>query len=468
MQNIWRIPLSLMLYLIVALSSPGAAAAKTGEYLIGIFGIPEGNFEELRKAGINALLVRDFELQRAKGLNLKKIYVMGIHPGAIKKGLSEAKLEERLKFFKGAGDAYDYYLGDDLNCKHVSRINSIKQHLGVKRGIVGVLQGLECYPEEDILKYHYPLMRRKMTLSEMLLKQVGMAHDIHASNRKLYICPQAHLQLWYLETIKNSNMSDRAKLYPDGQVTRMLIYYALATNADGYFLYDYKGLSGEWARERLLGAAQAILETKPLTRGLAKATDGAFFQKAGVFGTKISGADYDLFFVFNADYLTHYHPTTNNVKVNLNDVVTPKTYKAVYKYSPLGSKPVTGTMEIPQDHALILVGFKDSPVVESLKLDAASLALYAEILQARADKLSANLTFMGMSVPRLKMLSSPQTAGIESILKYIDELNELKRNDWLKRTAGQLPLDGDVPNRLYWKRLPLIAQKNQLFNFYYR
>lgn len=462
----------LMIFLVIAVTVhlPQVVAAKNGDYLMGIFGVPEGNFAELQKAGLNSLLVRSFEVQRAKGLNLKKIYVLGLTPKTIRERIDQSpSFEEKLNLFKQAGDAHNYYLGDDLKCKQAEFINNIKKRANIQRGIVGVLQGMECYPQDDILKYHYPLMRRQTSLPEMLRKQVEIANYLHTTNRRLYLCPQSHPQMWYLETIKLSNISEKAKLYPDGQVVRMLIYYALATDADGYFLYDHKALSGQWSRERLLGAAQGIIETQPLVRLLARSTGAEFFHlRDRVFGTKIASPDCDVYFVFHADSYTHHHPTTNTIRQDLHNIIPGKTYKAVYEYSPLGLRRVAGPLEIPQDHALILIGLKNNVTLTPLKLGSQALESYAQILQARADQLAANLTLLGLSIPPRKDGHGSVTGRIASLVKYLDTLNELKRTAWLQASANRLPMDGDILNQLFWKKKPLPSQRHQLFNFYYR
>ncbi len=462
--------LMFLLMIAVMVHLPQGVAAKNGDYLMGIFGVPEGNFVELQTAGINSLLVRNFEVQRAKGLNLKKIYVLGLTPKTIRERIDQSpSFEEKLRLFKQAGDAYNYYLGDDLKCKHAGFITKIKERADIRRGIVGVLQGMECYPQDDILKYHYPLMRRQTSLPEMLRSQVGIANYLHTTNRKLYICPQSHPQMWYLETIKLSNISEKAKLYPDGQVVRMLIYYALATDADGYFLYDQKALSGEWSRERLLGAAQGIIETQPLVRILSRSTGAEFFHRSDrIFGTKITTPDCDVYFVFHADSYTHHHPTTDTIKQDLQNIIQGKTYKTVYEYHPMGLRRVTGPLEIPQDHALILVCVKNSLNTAQLQLGSHALESYAQILQARADKLAANLTLLGLNIPPRQDGHGSVTGRIANLVKYIDTLNELKRNAWLQASANRLPMDGDILNQLFWKKKPLPSQRYQLFNFYYR
>jgi hypothetical protein len=469
MRNIKQILIFLFFGLATVFYPPFAAYPQNKDYLIGIFGIPEGKFDELTKAGVNSLLISEFQLEQAKGLNLKKIYFTGINPKNIKGGINDNEIDKRVKLFTEAGDAYRYYLGDDLKGKHADVIQRIKQRLGIKSGIVGVLRGWRLYPEDDILKYHYPLMRNDLRLSDILKNQVKIGNDLHSINRKLYIGTQAHPQLWYREIIKLGNMNERSLLYPDGQVVRMLIYYAMATGADGYFLYNHKGLSGPWSIERLEGAAQAILETRPLTQSLSSSTGAEFFQKTpNVFGTKIRGEIYDLLFIYNADLTAHYHPTTIPLRMNLNDIIDPKSYKAIYKYSPLGSIPVTGAIDIPQDHALILIAFRDRVNIEPFQLSPSALGLYAEILQSRADKLSANLKIMGMDIPPLMINSITLTEKINRIIRYIDKLNEMKRDEWLKISDNKVPMDGDTLNRLFFKKELTKPDKKAFYNFYYR
>jgi hypothetical protein len=446
-------------------------AAYANDYLVGIFGIPDGDWSILHRAGLNSAVIRESEINKARHQPIKKIYALGINPPALKKGIDDKIFIKRMEHFRSLKDAYNYYLAGDMNCARKSKVDYYRKLLRIDKSPMVCLLGkkaedIRCYPDYEVFIYHYPLMRREKSLKEMLQLQADIVRD---GRKKTYIFVQTHPPFWYTKIIGLGNVNRNALLYPDGQVVRMLIYYGIAAGGNGYFLYDKLSLSGEESSERLLGAAQAIIESRPLTRSLANSSGSVFFQRtSNVFGTKIKGASYDLFLIFNADLAAHYHPTKQCAKMKLNEIIESKNYKAVYKYSPLGSFPVTGEVDIPQDHALILVAFKDKANIEPFKLDPSSMELYAKILQSRAIKLAANMKSMGMEVPSLKVSQSNITTRIETIINYIDNVNEMKRNEWIKRTAGKLPTDGDIYNRLFWKKQLSTPVQKEIINFYYR
>lgn len=452
--------------IVLVLFLPIRGYPRTGDYPIGIFGLPEANFEELKKAGINSIFIRQDEIEKSKSLNLNKIYVIGVTPKNIKRGLDYAAIDKIIKSFKQAGETYSVYLGDDLKCKDKDIIENIRNRIGIKKGMVGVQKGIKCYPNDDIFIYHYPLMRRGISLAKMLKDQVRNVNLVHSKGNKLYLFVQTHPQFWYQEIVKLGGISKKALLYPDGQLVRMLIYYAVSTGADGFFLYNGKSLSGEDSKERLLGSAQAILEIRPLTQSVLSSKDIDFFKKDNIYGTIIRGDSHDIIFVFNSDIKSHYHPSVKPVQVKLNSIINIVKYKSVYKYSPLGSIPIFNKVEVPQDHALILTAFKGKVNIDTFKLDMKDLKLYSEILQSRAKKLSQNMGKRGVSVPEFKTDTKDLKEEIYALLSYIDNLNETKRDLWIKK-SGRLPIDGDILNNMYWEKTLKQPVKGEVFNFYY-
>jgi hypothetical protein len=246
----------------------------------------------------------------------------------------------------------------------------------------------------------------------------------------------------------------------------MLIYYAIATGGNGYFLYNDESMSGEYSRERLLASAQAILETRPLYEILSNAQNVEFFKKENFYGTKVKSGLYDIIFVFNSDEVSYYHPTTKQIQAKLNDIVDISAYKTIYQYSPIKMARILDKVDIPQDHALILIASKNKMNTEIFQLNRTDLILYAEILQSRSKKLSGNIEKVGVSPSPFKTDAKNVKERITALLIYIDNLNELKREAWIKR-SGKLPVDGDKINNLYWKRLLFMPFKGEIFNYYY-
>jgi len=434
------------------------------EYLVGIFGIPKGNWSILRDAGLNAAVIRENEIKESRFPEIKKIYVLGINPPQIKKGLKEAKIKDRMQKFRQLNDAYGYYIAGDVSCRRKDLINHWRKLLQIKENaMVGVLnkgKDVHCYPEYDVFFYHYPLMRTKLSLSEALRNHVQV---VKSARKRAFIFTQAHPQFWYKQIIKLSGASPNALLYPDGQVVRMLVYHSMASGAAGYFLYNSASLSGPYSTERLLGAAQAILETRPLFNYMAKAKDVSYFQKSdNIYGTIISTESLDIFFVFLEDETAHYHPGTGSKRVKLTDMVDLKKYKSLYQYSPLGSAIINNEVDVPQDHALILIGVKGTTAFSPSDLKIDNLPLYEEVLRNRANALAANLQKFGVTVPPDK-----GDKDIISLLSYINGLNNLKKAEWGQR-AKNMPTDGDFFNRLYWKGKLKKPVEREPFNFYYK
>jgi hypothetical protein len=442
-----------------------------GDYLVGLFGVPDGDWSVLREAGLDTVLVREDEVAGVRGVPVKKIYVLGVNPGKVKEGLNERELQRRLQAFRGLNDAYGYYLAGDMSCRYKNLVDSLKKRLNIdERVMLCTVKGKEigCFPDYDVLFYYYPLMRRQASLADMLKDQVA---TLKQSGFDDYLFVQAHQQFWYKDLIKSAHAHQDSYLYPDGQAVRMLIYYAIATGCKGYFLYDSEAMSGETSRERVLGAAQAIFETHALYPVLARAQSAEFFQRGnGVYGTRVLTPSYDLVFVFYGDAKTNYHPSTQPLKVALRELIDTGKYLSVYRYSPVGCVPASDKLDVPQDHALILIGMKNKENLDTLKLDSSRMKAYAHLLEARAEKLAANLKTRGaFAASGLKQTPAGLEEKIQALLAYIDQMNELKRDAWW-RNAGKMPLDGEILNAAQWGRG--MAQqtkpgKDDLFNFYY-
>jgi hypothetical protein len=454
------------LVLVICQDEPSLA----NDYLVGIFGVPKTDWSVLREVGLNAALVREDETSLVRDLQIKKIYALGVNPAEIKKGLNRKELENRLQKFKELKDGYSYYLAGDMNCRRKNLLDSLKKQLNLNQRLIVCLlnsgKDIGCYPDYDVFFYHYPLMRRQVSLSDMLGDQVA---TLRKAGFNGYLFVQAHQQFWYKDAIKSARADRDSYLYPDGQVVRMLIYYAMATGCKGYFLYDWEAMTGGASQERMLAAAQTILETRALYPALSKAGKVEFFKKGSdVYGTVVETPGHDLVFAFSGDAKTNYHPSIQSVKVELKDLIGSRKYQSVYRYSPLGCTPVGEKLEVPQDHALILIGLKNKQNLDELKMDTGALKTYARLLEARSEKLASNLKLRGLAAPALKQSGSELETRIPALLTYIDQLNELKRDAWWTK-AGKMPLDGDVLNDLQWGRSAQQVRptNGDSFNFYY-
>lgn len=442
--------------------APGWAQPRESRYLVGAFGVPD-SLDLLKDAGLNTVFVRSQEVEETKGVAVQKVYVLGASPKALRE--ESEGIAARFATFKRAGAPYDYYLADDVKCKEQDDFERHKARLGIARGMVGVLDGLACYPGDDILSYHYPMMRREVSLAEMLKRQVQRTLDVRAGGRrKAYFFVQTHAQFWYREVIKMSGVGPDALLYPDGQIVRMLVDYAIATGSNGYVLYDRTSLAGEHSAERVLGAAQAILETKPLYPLLEAARQTEYFQRAGRHGTIVRGDVYDVIFVFAADARTHHHPSTKPRAIRLGDVLDARSYRAIYQFSPDGLAPATDQMNLSEHRALVLVGSRRAdgkPV-----LDRVNHELYRKVLQQRAEVLRRNLVRLGLSAPAVPAVEGDATRGTAQLLAYIDRLDEMKREQW-ERGATRQPIDGETLNKRYWRKQLAGSWPDEAFNFYY-
>jgi hypothetical protein len=473
-----RLRLCLFFFLLALPCAFAYAASGGTDYLTGVFGLP-GDIGLLREAGLNAVMLREHEIERGRGLGLRKIYVTGLHASKLKKPDWE-DIKRKADKFKEQGDAFDYYIGDDLACVHRDAIDEVKRIYGIKQGMVGVKRSVDCYGGEKVFVYHYPLMRREVSLPEMLKLHVHQRNKHKASGGNgFFIFAEDHLQQWYEKLIEVNRAGPEARLYPDGQAVRMMLHYAVATGADGYVLFYYKGLEGEDSRERVLATAQAMIETRGLYGAMLDAKKVSFFQRAGAYGTVVEGTSHDIIFAFKGDEKTHYHPSTKPGEVGLDDLIDVRKYGSVSEYSVLGSKPARKKLEVPEDHALILIAAKGGKGllqfpgwgrngVEKFEAGAETLALYRKILAERAVVLAGNMEKMGFDkLPSLKTGEKDIKGEIAGLLEHIDRLNEMKREAWLAR-SGKLPMDGDELNRMFWGKEFKGPAKGDVFNFYYK
>lgn len=440
--------------------------AEADDYLVGIFGVPEKDQNIFRRVGFNSILIREKEIDKTRDLTLNKIYVLGVNPSRIKKGLDETELERLMLRYRQLNDAYGYYVIDDAKCPNKELVDNLINKLQITiNPIVGLMKGksITCFPEYSTTFYHYPLLRREVSLSEMLKQQV---ETVKKTDKKVFIYPQTHQQFWYKKMVKLCGMDNKALLYPDGQVVRMLIYYAIATGSNGYFLYNNQSLNGEISEERFLGAAQAVLETRPLCRAISNQRGVEFFKKAEVYGTVIKGDSYDIIFAFTGDVKSLYHPSIKTTQIELNELINKANYTSIYQYSPIIITPALKLIKVPQDHALVLIAFKDKEDIKPFTLNNSESMLYLQILQYRAKKLAQNIAMIDRTSPAIPDHQSNTFREENRILNYIDNLNEIKRNEWMKR-ATKLPIDGDILNRMYWKGKLKKPIRGQVFNFYY-
>ena len=448
-------------------------------YLVALFGLPDRDLGLLRESGLNAIFLRSHEVEKAKALALKKIYVVGATARAINRGLDWVELDKKFSLFKEAGAPFDYYVGDDLKCRHVATADKIRKRYGIKKGIIGVIAPKRCFDDFDVFTYYYPLMRRRVALREILQKQVE-ERDRHKrfQGNKFYLFIQAHPQNWYREAVRVTGANLDALLYPDGQVCRMLIYYGIATGADGYCLYDNGGFSEPTSEERVLAEAQTILETRKLYPVLLDAKGVSFFERSkGIYGTVVKGSTCDVFFLFSSDEHTVYHPSTRSNRVKLDDVVNRGRYKEVLQYLPLSTISAPDEMDLRQDKPVILLGVHKGFDKTKLLYNQTEVSLYLRILRQRADTLAKNIKRHGVSVPVEDLSSSDSKDETLKLLKYVDRLNELKRDAWLENVKGGMPVDGDELNAEYFKskrknrRVNLKENRDDFqgkeFNFYF-
>jgi hypothetical protein len=442
------------------------------DYLISILGIPDGNLGSLLKAGVNTILIREDEIPTAKGLNINKIYITGASASSINKRLGLQQMTARLERYKKLTDAYGFYLGDDLKCKQKAEIQAIRSSLGIKKGMVGLLAGLDCYSDYDVFVYHYPLMRRGLSLRDMLKEQVHKVSIAHSNGQRIFFHVQTHPQIWYKKRMELNKVAQEALLYPDGQAVRMLFYYGLATGGDGLNLYNWQSLSGKYSGERVSGIIQALLESKPLRKAIAGSSGIEFLSGPGnVYGSIVKRSAFDIFFIFTGDDSTVYHPSTNTVSIELKSIAELRRYKSVYLYSPTGMEQAKDSVQVAQDHPLVLIGFKDASDLNRFKFESHELDAYLEALTTRASLLAQNLKTCGVlnlpPLPNVEGEGKHDVSGrISATLSYISRLDAIKRESWQKRSPAH-PTDGDLLNEAVWKKRMVRANNVDIFNFYW-
>jgi hypothetical protein len=330
---------------------------------------------------------------------------------------------------------------------------------------------IECFTDLDVFFYYYPLLRRHISLATMLEEQIGV---VKKGRERVIPIVHAHPMLWYEKAIDVARPLDTAVLFPDGQTVRMMVYYAIATGGDGYFLYWAPSLSGRNGRERLLASAQAMVETLPLLRHMpARPRTMEFFRESSeVYGAVHRGSEYDVIFLFRGDPTAHHHPSTRAVTVSMASLSRLRGYATVYEYSVLGPRRITDQLGVAQDRPTILLGFRQqaAEAPRGLVLGGDVLSLYVKILQERATTLSENMRRVeALTLPTLTQApSANRREEAVALLKHIDELDELKRATWLKRMPS-LSRDGEVFNRQYFdERKNVRVDAHQEFNFYWR
>ena len=358
-------------------------------YLIGSFGIPCGNWtdehgglDSLLRAGLNSLRISEKEIGPSRAFSARKIYALGLVPDD-DWAAQRPRVKELFDLYTAMGDAYGYYLADDVNN---SQWNGVVQEaladLRLTPGeapypMIGLIsissswQGkeaeiIERFNSYDMFLYYYPLMRQtSLSLSEMLRMQTEIADGRRRQyGRSTFIFSQAVFQEWYAAIVDLNGLQAEeqttAYRYPDGQVVRMLIQYAIATGADGFFLYSSTGLSdrSDDSNERIWAASQAILESKPLLPVLENVNQATFLRgPQEIFGTQLETPSYGLYFFFKTDSYSQYHPSTAAQPVKIKDLKLKRKFKYLYEYSLNGLKLINNesSVTIPQDHAMILI-----------------------------------------------------------------------------------------------------------------
>jgi hypothetical protein len=463
------------------------AQNKSPDYLIGTFGVPTGDWSLLRLAGFNLLHVVQDDFYRSRAFSMKKLYSFNLGQQDVPDIPSLTELFDR---YSSLGDAYGYYLFGDLCMERRDYADELRAAFGLVPGsapypMVGIVTLSDYVGEEEVVSqnfnayegfvYYYPLMRRGgMSLAQMLEMQTEIADNRRQAGRSTYLGVQAIGQDWYAQIIKLNEVDSRALQYPDGQVLRMLIHYAMATGANGYRLYSAYGVSGddESDVERLPAAAQATLEMKPFRWVMSQATKKAeFFSLSdGSYGTAVRTPTVDVYFIFYADQNSYYHPSIASLQSTVSAVIDVNAYQTVRQYSPVVLKSVTAAdaLTIRQDETLVLIGLKDGGSEALFELSPEDKQSLATILDQRVGALRVNLQNMGVSaLPAVPSGFSNLEERLTKLLAHLDTLNEAKRNAWLARLSG-LPTDGETLNSLYRDGLLNNPYPVGAINFYYQ
>jgi|WetSurMetagenome_2_1015567.scaffolds.fasta_scaffold106696_1 hypothetical protein len=478
------------------------------EYVAAVQSVPnttQANIDALVSAGLNYVIVEP----KASSITLlqkinwtgKVIASLGLTISNTSGGnpsLCAKVVEARYRFWDSHGmkTPDGYLLGDDL----IKSMRPCMEYALDFKGLssttepipIGNLMNLENIgrlktktlvnffgDDLNLSTYYYPLMCRSFGLDLMLQIQVEARNSMHSKHEgKAYTYVEAHQQDWYRKALDLSG-SQYGSLYPDGQVVRMLLYYALASGSDGFFLY--RGDTFDSSEEKTQGIIQTLFETKPLRSKIANDIQSVeFFSKdpGKLFKTFLKGQTYDLIFVFASDNgTTYYHPTTRPQKMRLDQLVGMKYrgYQSIYAYSPLGLQVLTqlSKVYITQDQPLILVGFKGDADLQAFALSEEDLQSYLGILKARAAELRANIQKLyAGTLPMEVVLSGDLKQDCTNLLSYIASLDEVKRGAWLARSP-EFPIDGDIMDRAFYRKGGISGEEykglieGQVFNFYY-
>ncbi len=329
-----------------------------------------------------------------------------------------------------------------------------------------------AFNDLDCFIYYYPSMRQSsLSLADMLKMEVTMAQTRRDCGRPTYLYLQAVAQDWYGKILALNSVPSIANAYPDGQLTRLWIHYALASGANGYIFFNAVGLSGPRSMERIPAVAQGILEMRPLSHSMPKLLKGTFLTRANgnVYGTKLQSSAYDLYFFFHSDWRTVYHPATASVPIAVKDLVDTSAYQSLYQYSVLGPTAVTGEsmVDVPEDRSLVLIAFKGAADLTPFTLTSFQLEQYASILDKRVAGLTTNMNAVGAGQLPVAPSGFESTKDkITKLLAYIDTLNELKRTVWLTKMPDT-PTDGDIMTDMYLNGLLTEPYPIGPVNFYY-
>ena len=493
---------AILLALGLLLGSSSLAVAS--DHFVGIWGIPSSeNLNVLSGAGLDTIMFSSApkQIEKVADLPLRKIGSLGINPTFIEsanynRSLIEQTIDKRFKSLDSLPDIYGYCLLGDAQ----RWMEGYAQYAIDSRGLSvdkqpypfivledtllldskELLSAIGAFaPDANLMTYYYPLMRRWVGFDGILRAQLQASNKIHTNDTGgAYVVTQAHRQDWYRGATEIADwLTGKPSLYPDGQVVRMLFYYALATGADGYLFYDAGGgsLSGEIGEERTRAIAQTLLETKPLRNKIGTELKlGQYVERetGKVFGTILKGDAYDLIFFFSADQLTALtHPSTQTVKKPLWQLINAKArgYKKVYEYTPFGLTPrsATARVRLTQEKPLILVGVKSEIDQASFALSEDDRVKYRDNLSARAMVLKNNMQgYTNDPLPDVPSPADNVAQDCAAYLTYIQGLDELKRTEWL---ALGLPIDGDI--LLVLDSMGLLTGKmleGQVLNFYFR
>jgi hypothetical protein len=493
--------ITLTLLLLATLSIYGMSSA---ENLVGVFGVPcNSNLSTLTKAGLNSVIVppNERDIERVNAFPLKKIGGIGISPVFLKnmhydRVLVKETMDKQIQILSAIPDIYGYrLLGDALDGMEKYSDYAIEKYsLGALDGpvpFVGLmdianvgrntlLSLVDLYASENnVSVYHYPLMRRTVELSRMLKTQLQASIKVKSQYPwGIHTEVQTHPQDWYWAAtkLKGSEVCNPL-LYPDGQASMMLIYYAIAAGTDGFFVYNgHNSLEGKMGSERTLAIAQALLETKPL-RSLVvsepRSSEYVEIVPGKLYGSVLAGSQCDLIFFFSSDKKTvYYHPSTAGIEKPLSALLDVKArgYKQVYEYSPLGAvaRSETENLLLSQEKPLVLLGVRGEIDPALLDLTKADMKKYLAVLKSRSVVLKSNIGLCcSNSLPEQPEPTGDLIQDCLNHLSYIRQLDEVKRNAWLARSPA-LPTNGEILKKAYGSgSLTKEMLEGQVLNFYW-